>query len=199
MLDNIDIRNTIEPVGTDFPAAKTESRTELGEAITSLWSAHGVAKTTARATKDELGIIRAQLGAHLHEMKQMLAKPGCDGQWSGFLREHRIPRATADRLVTRHYRSLNPDANRLTEAGGDPVEQEVLRLFTTLWPKLRRTLTSQKSLHCFIDLLTSHCPQGEPTDLEIPAPTTATKTFVPISPAEVVIDEYELLSTQPLD
>jgi hypothetical protein len=58
-------------------------------------------------------------------MKELLAKPGRDGQWSGFLRERNIPRATGDRLVARHQRSLNPDANRLSEPVSEPTEEEV--------------------------------------------------------------------------
>jgi hypothetical protein len=42
--------------------------------------------------------------------------PGRGGQWSGFLRDRGIPRATADRLAIRYQESLNPDANRISEA-----------------------------------------------------------------------------------
>jgi hypothetical protein len=89
-----------------------------------------------RATNEELRVLRAKLGEQLSEMKQMLAKPGRGGQWSSFLEERQIPRATADRLVARHLRSLDPDANRLSEPVSEPTEEEVQRLFIAVWPKL---------------------------------------------------------------
>jgi hypothetical protein len=170
MLEVIDVTNTVESVDTDFTPKTADSQNvlTLRDEIASLWSTHLNTKNAARATSEELRNIRAKLGEQLWRMKEVLAKPGCDGQWSGFLREHNIPRATADRLVGRHLRSLIPDANRLTEAGRQPTDEEVQRLFTAVWPKLRRTLRSRQSLQLFVDLLTSHFKSGEPTVHEIP-------------------------------
>jgi hypothetical protein len=75
MLEMIDATNTIESVDTDFTPETVEAHNELGEAITNLWVAHANAKIAARATKEELGHIRAKLGEQLSEMKQILAKP----------------------------------------------------------------------------------------------------------------------------
>jgi hypothetical protein len=66
-------------------------------------------------------------------MKEVLAKPGRNAEWSAFLREHNIPRATADRLVVRHQRDLNPDANCVTGAESEPPEEEVRKLFASVW------------------------------------------------------------------
>jgi hypothetical protein len=88
-------------------------------------------------------------------MKQVLAKQGRGGQWSSFLMERGIPRATADRLAARHLRSLNPNANCVTEELSEPSDEDVRRLFASVWPKLRRTLRSQQSVLLFVDLLTS--------------------------------------------
>src|ERR1700728_2115071 len=98
---NTDAMNVIESLATDFTPETMESQNELGESITSLWVEHANAKIAARATNEELRALRTKLGAQLSEMKKLLACPGRDGQWSGFLREHNIPRATADRLVAR--------------------------------------------------------------------------------------------------
>jgi hypothetical protein len=182
MLDMIDIAHTIESVGTELPAVAPESQNEqkLGDEIVSLWSAHAEAKNTARATKDELWLIRAKLGERLHELKQVLAQPGRGGQWSGFLREHKIPRATADRLVARHLRSLNPDADCLNEAISEPTEEDVQKLFAAVWPKLRRTLSTRQSIRLFVDLLTSHFQCSEATDREILVLTSAAPTSCPV-------------------
>jgi hypothetical protein len=181
MLEVIDATNTTESLAADFTPETLEAHNELGEAITNLWSAHVNAKNTARATNEELRALRAKLGEQLCRMKEVLVKPGCDGQWSGFLREHNIPRATADRLVARHQRSLNPNANRLSEQVAEPTEEEVQRLFTSVWPRLRRTLRSQQSVLFFAALLTSHFKGGEPTDQEIPTVMPAAATFDPPS------------------
>ena len=170
-----------EYVVTDFPPATTDSENDLGESIASLWFAHGNAKSAARATKEELRILRTKLGEQLHEMKKMLVRPGRDGQWSGFLREHNIPRASADRLVERHLRSLNTDANLLTEPVSEPTEEAVQKLFASVWPKLRRTLRSRQSVDLFIVLLTSQFECGELTVHDIPAVMPVAATGDPAS------------------
>lgn len=166
---NTDVMNTTESLATDFTPETADSQDErtLRDEIASLWSAHGEARNTARATKAELRALRAKLGEQLSEMKQRLAKPGRGGQWSSFLEERQIPRATADRLVARHLRSLNPDANLLTEPISEPTEEDVQKLFTSVWPKLQCTLRSRQSLLLFIDLLTSQFECGEATEPEI--------------------------------
>jgi hypothetical protein len=156
MLEIIDDTDAPDCMLPDFPAATAECQIEpkLGDEIASLWSAHMNAKTTVRATNEELRAIRAKLGEQLHEMKQMLVSPGRDGQWSGFLREHGIPRATADRLVARHQAALNPNTNCVSESVSDPADEEVQKLFNSWWPKLRRVVRTPQSLYRFIDLLT---------------------------------------------
>jgi hypothetical protein len=181
MLEMIEVTNTTESLATDFTPEATDPQTEIGEAITNLWSAHLNAKNTARVTNQELRTIRAKLGEQLSEMKLILSKPGRDGQWSGFLRERNIPRATADRLVERHLRSLNPDENCATEELSEPTEEEIKKLFAAVWPKLRRTLRSRQSVDLFVRLLTAHCEHAELTVHEIPAVMPAAATFDPPS------------------
>lgn len=148
--------NTTESLTTDFPPATTESQNELGEVITNLWVAHANAKVAARSTNQELRALRAKLGQQLCRMKEVLVKPGCDGQWSGFLRGHNIPRATGDRLVARHLRSLNPDTNRLTGAVSEPTEQEMMRCFNSILPRLNPFLKAPGGLFSFVALITAH-------------------------------------------
>jgi len=178
---NTDVMNTTESLATDFPPEAMDSQNELGEAITNLWVAHANAKIAARATNEQLRALRAKLGEQLSEMKQRLAKPGRGGQWSSFLEERQIPRPTADRLVARHLRSLNPDANLLAEPIAEPTEEEVQKLFTSVWPKLRRTLRSRQSLILFIDLLTAHCENSEQRVQEIAAVMPDAATIHPVS------------------
>jgi hypothetical protein len=165
---NNDAVNGTESLATDFPP-EVDSQNQLGEAITNLWSEHAHAKIMARATNEELRALRAKLGEQLHAMKQVLAKPGRGGQWSLFLMERNIPRATADRLVGRHLRSLDPDANCVNEEVSEPTDEEVQKIFNSVWPRLRRVLRTPQSLDRFVDLLTaSYQHGGEAADRVIP-------------------------------
>src|SRR5580704_5185777 len=173
---NTDTMKTTESLATDF-TTETDSQNELGEAITSLWSAHLNAKKTVRATNEELRALRAKLGEQLSAMKQILAKPGRGGQWSSFLAERQIPRATGDRLVARHLRSLDPNANCTTEHVSESTDEDVQSLFTSVWPKLRRTLRSRHSVDLFVRLLTAHCESGDMRVQEGPVVTQPTAAF----------------------
>jgi hypothetical protein len=200
MQNILDATDVSDLVLSEFPEATSESPGEqmLGEAITNLWFQHVSAKSASKATNAELRTIRAQLGQQLWELKQILAKPGRGGQWSSFLMERNIPRATADRLVSRHRRSLNPDTNLLTEPVREPTHEEVQRLFITVWPKLRRTLRSQPALDLFVSLLTAHCECGELTVHKIPAvmPAAATTFDPPCSDGDSLV-EPEFCSAPP--
>jgi hypothetical protein len=194
---NTDARNTTESLAPEFTPETADPQAEIGEAITSLWSAHLNAKKTVRATNEELRALRAKLGEQLWEMKRLLAKPGCDGQWSGFLREHNIPRASADRLAARHLRSLDPSANCVTEDVSEPTDEDVQKLFVAVWPRLRRTLRSQQTVDLFVSLLTSHCEHAELTVHEIPAVMPAAATFDPPSSDGDSLVEPEFCSAPP--
>jgi hypothetical protein len=197
MLEMIDATDTTESLAADCTPETIDSQNErtLGDEIANLWSANVSAKNAARATSEELRTLRAKLGEQLSEMKRILAKPGRGGQWSSFLAERQIPRATGDRLVARHLRSLNPDANRLSEPVPESTEEEVRKLFAMVWPKLRRTLRSRQSLQLFVDLLRSHSEHAELTVHEIPMPSAA--TFDPPSSDGDSLVEPEFCSAPP--
>jgi hypothetical protein len=61
------------------------------------------------------------------------------------------------RLVARHQRSLDPDANRLNEATSEPTEEGVQKVFTSLWPRRRRLLVNPGSIYQFVLALASAC------------------------------------------
>ena len=88
-------------------------------------------------------------------MKELLARPGRNGQWSAWLKERAIPRATADRLALKYEQSLHPHANCLTESISEPTEDEIEKLFAKVFPKLRRVLRTPQSQFRFVELLTS--------------------------------------------
>lgn len=140
---------TPEPDGSD------QNEAALTTQINQLWRLHTDYAASMRSQSQNLRSLRAELGKKLADMKQVLARPGRGGEWSGWLREQKIPRATADRLVLKHERSLHPDGNRLTEAISEPTDEEIKTLLDKIAPKLRKALRTPASAYRFLDLLSS--------------------------------------------
>ena len=115
---------------SDMPAAASamEDETFLSFEISQLWDIHTSYQNSIKQENEKFRAIRGDLGKLLFHMKQVLAKPGRNGGWPAFLKERRIPRATADRLVIRYQQSLNPDANRPNEANSATTEEEIQTL-----------------------------------------------------------------------
>jgi len=137
------------------PEPPVHDETALTAEITELWRRHTDHAVSMRNQSQSLRSLRDELGKKLAEMKQVLARPGRNGQWSGWLKERQIPRATADRLVAKHQRSLNPDRNRLTEAISEPTEEEIQTLVDKITPKLRQVLRTPTSVYRFVELLSA--------------------------------------------
>jgi hypothetical protein len=152
-----------EPDGSEEEAA-------VKRHITSLWADHekkmtSLTKTetsliktkdSIHATKVELTLMRAELGRHFFELKKLLAKPGCKGDWAKFLRKEVIPRATADRYAQSHKRLLEGDnGKRLTEAIPIPTEAAIKKMVVKLTPGLVRALPTPESVTQFLREMTA--------------------------------------------
>jgi hypothetical protein len=168
-----------------------ENETVLTAQILQLWEIYRTSKDTAKEQTQRLRIARQDLSRVLFQMKQALAKPGRNGEWSSWLREKGIPRATGDRLARKYERSLNPVSNCINEAISAPTEAEIQKALKTVLPKLRHVLQTPQSAYHFITLLISVCdgigrqvtdagifiakPQAEPTAGEsVPEPESIT-------------------------
>lgn len=126
------------------------SESNVDAEIARLWSAHKDRAVTARDAREELKVLRRNLAQRLHEMKSLLVQTGRSGKWASYLRERKIPRATADRYVKEHELTLTPlGENLLTEAISAPTEEDVLRLFRKLLPQMRRVLVTQEAAFTF--------------------------------------------------
>jgi hypothetical protein len=131
--------------------------------ITSLWADHekkmtSLTKTKAsiHTTKEQLNLMRAELGKHFFELKSLLAKPGRKGGWAEFLRDEGIPRASADRYAKSHKRLLEGDhGKRLTEAISIPTEAEIKKMVVKLTPRLVQALPTPESITQFIREMTA--------------------------------------------
>jgi len=142
----------------------TEERTALDQEgclvveIVQLWNIHSYYQQSRQELK-KAAPVRRQLAEQLFKLKTLLARPGCSGRWSAFLRENGIARATGDRLVTCHERSLHP-ANCIS----DPIqsiEAQVEKLFRAVWPRIHKVLTNREALDLFIARLVSSYQQSE--------------------------------------
>jgi hypothetical protein len=155
---------TMATAGIDvlpLPPAPAEGADEsaLTAEILHLWAAEQKTHATARRTREELSKQRMTLGAKLRELKDLLARRGRAGEWSGFLRANRLPRTTADRWIDRYERSLLPQEKRTTGAIGLPPEERAAALARTLLPRLRRILVDHLAVARFYETLGSAIPE----------------------------------------
>lgn len=138
------------PTAAIAPDADTETEKTLTTAISELWSVHLEAQSVVTKTKEELKVIRHNLAAQLHAMKQLLAKPGRNGQWTCFLTQRGIPRTTADRLIAGHLRPIAPEPNGTDGAVSEYSIEDVEKFANAMWPKLAKTLTTPESVYDFV-------------------------------------------------
>jgi hypothetical protein len=191
---------------SETPQADGPSQDEsvLTTGITQLWQVHCDYQTSIKHETEQFRALRNKLGKLLHQMKELLARPGRNGQWSAWLKERAIPRATADRLVLKYERTLHQNANCLTESISEPTEEEIQKVFFKVLPKLRRVLRTPQGLYRFVDLLTLSfdgtgrrvTEEGilvvKPVRLTEPVESSGTESVVePLSPISNVVAEAD--------
>ena len=122
-----------ETTNSKTPEADNSSQDEgaLTAEIVQLWQVHGDWQRSIKHETEQFRAIRSELGKLLHQAKELLARPGRNGQWCSWLKDREIPRATADRLVQKYVRSLRPPANCLIESISEPKpKKKSRRLFS---------------------------------------------------------------------
>ncbi len=124
---------------------------QLTQEITTLWSDHVRLSTDCKTTAKELRQIRASLAERLAAMKSLLSHPGRSGEWRGWLRERKIPRSTADRLVIRYSETLGiENGNVPSGAISEPEIPTAEKLAETVWSSLKKTLATGESVVQFV-------------------------------------------------
>ncbi len=176
MLATVDAEEITTDTQCLAPAEDRESEKRLSGEITTLWSAHQDGKASAKRTRAELKTLRRDLGERLHTMKNLLARAGRGGQWTSYLRVHKISRTSADRWSREHEESLNPGPTKRTDGAiSEPTEADVTKFFERLLPRLRKVLTTQQAVFDFVCALVVDLPgvHGDVTDsaVEIYRPT----------------------------
>jgi hypothetical protein len=119
-------------------------------------------KASLKTTKEQLSLMRAELGKCLFELKNVLAKTGRKGRWTSFLEGEGIPRASADRYVESHKRSLEgKTGKRLSEAISIPTEEKIKTMVVKLTPRLLRALPTPETITQFLrEMTTALQPSG---------------------------------------
>lgn len=119
----------------------------------------------------------AELAELLFRRKQMLSRLGRNGQWSLWLRQQKISRSTADRLVTQYAESHGQTDMLRHREIAEPLEGNVCLAASRVFKRLKNMLTTPRSRMTFIralaDLfqLTVDCDGGfDSVRLSIPPP-----------------------------
>ena len=154
---------SVEPSETEatIPSEEAKLEMELHLQIPRLWVAHRECKRETKQTKAELVQVRRELSSYLFEMKSLLARTGRGGMWASFLREQRIPRATADRYVATHEASEQKNGNkRLSEAIEQPMHVQIGRFIERIEPQLLRMLKSSETVFMFVNQVLNRMPDA---------------------------------------
>jgi hypothetical protein len=120
----------------------------LAKKIGDLWSLVQFRTYRITCIKKELVVYQADLARELYRYKALLVGSGRSGKWSGFLREVKVPRATADRYVQKWENSLSP-----VKAISPPSTEEITRIVNRIKPNLLRVLTTADAVGQFMAAL----------------------------------------------
>lgn len=142
-----------EIIPTDNIDADDTEANRLTEEVDGLWSAHNNANLTRKHSTAELRRIKLQLGERLHQVKVLLAGRGRGGLWLPYLRERKIPRSSADRLVERYLETVGENVNAPSEAL--TVDEAIERLLKSVVPRANQLLPDDEAKYKFILRLAS--------------------------------------------
>jgi hypothetical protein len=118
----------------------------------------------------------AVLGDLLHRKKRELCKLGRNGRWCAWLRQRKIPRSTADRLVLEHAEFFGLKDELPHREQGEPLEGNISQAAYRTSDRLENMLRTPKSrmtfIRCLSDLLGLDVEFGdnESVRLTIPPP-----------------------------
>ena len=123
----------------------------LSGEIIQLWEVHRCYSTDIKAEQFRQRALGNTLGQLLHAVKRILVSPGRMGRWSGWLKERKISRATADRMVNRYSEAFNLLGESAHESTPpEPTEIQINKLLADVWPRLEKALTTERSRYEFM-------------------------------------------------
>jgi hypothetical protein len=95
----------------------------------------------------------ATLGELLYRRKQMLCQPGRNGQWSLWLRQQKIQRSTADRLVAQYASTYGLTDELRHRETIEPLEANICLAASRVCKRLKNMLTTPRSRMGFVKVL----------------------------------------------
>ena len=134
--------------------------------------------------KEMLGF-DAELAELLFRMKQRLSHLGRNGQWSLWLRQQKISRSTADRLVAQYAESHGQADQLHRREIAEPLEANICSAAQRICKRLKGTLSTPRSRMIFLKALAYRF--DIPVDMGIdgsvhlstPSPANEVSKFVP--------------------
>lgn len=127
-----------------------EAEATLTAEIKRLWSDHNQAQATGKKSKEELRVIRLELGRRLLDVRTLVSRPGRSGGFSAYVKAHSIPRATANELIARYKRTLEPQGNCLNEPITETPMLTAEKLAQSVWHRCRKILTTSEAVVQFL-------------------------------------------------
>jgi hypothetical protein len=121
----------------------------LASRIGKLWEVRRAHGDAINGEKARLHRVDGELGELLFHLKLTLAKTGRNGKWTAWLRENKVARASADRLVQR-FESTLPGFKSPHESDKEPTEADILKLSKAVWSRIHRVLTTDEAVVHFI-------------------------------------------------
>jgi hypothetical protein len=134
-------------IEAETPTIRPDEEVQLTAEVEVLWVEHQRVNAAKKTSAAELRRIRHEFGQKLFECKQLLARPGRGGEWSSWLKQRGINRASADRWVIRHAESIGQSDNRLNEA--IPVEDAIEKLLTSFVQKAKKLISDNNARYQF--------------------------------------------------
>jgi hypothetical protein len=152
---NADMSEWFAQVGIKRPEPEPEAQKAESDAyllsleVGALWGSHRCYQTQSKEMRAEAARVRERLAELLYQMRNLLAIPGCCGRFSQYLREHRIPRSSANRLIALHERRLNPES-RTAETISIPSDGQIRKLAQAVLPRVQRVIPSVEYFDRFV-------------------------------------------------
>jgi hypothetical protein len=147
-----------------------------GEAVFQWACREHIRRAIVEQQKD-LDKIDSVVAGLLYDMKQKLSKLGRSGGWSAWLKQNKISRSTADRLVLEHAEYFNISDELPRRQPAEPLEGNVCQAAFRTKKQLANTLRSPKSRMTFIKVLADifgfDVEHGNSNAVRLTAPPTA--------------------------
>jgi hypothetical protein len=157
----------------------------LSGEIIQQWSVRQGFRREKSTLEAEIMKREAVLGDLLYRKKRELCKPGRNGRWCEWLRQRKIARSTADRLILEHAEFFGLQDGLNQRAGSEPNDGTISQAAYRTCDRLEHTLRSpgarMKFMRCLGDLLGFEVDYGERDSvrLSFPLPQEETTDVAP--------------------